>query len=459
MQKVILETIKKYNLFEKNISIIVAVSGGADSMALLHFMKGYAKKKQLQLIVAHVNHKKRENSELDEVLVEQVARNYNLPYEVYYLPKAENIENFHAYAREKRYEFFKSVAQDYQASCLVTAHHADDHLETQIHRFLYQNSPSGLIGIEPLTVNDGLKIVRPLIEVTKQKIYEYCINEEILFREDESNESNIYTRNRIRKYIVSELVKESPTIYEHARMISEQLREDEAYFSEQVDQLMSHVFLSKGTLEVSRSFFQTLHPSLMRRLIKRILQSFTFKDIQTIHIETIQELIKNPKPNLMMTLPHQISCIIAYDRVQFTILPVLDYEYERVLSFNKQTFLPDGSVIEMSKNKVDEKTENSCINKVHLCYNEIELPLKVRTRKPGDRIQLMHNYGSKKVKEIMIEQKIPRLLRDSWPIVTDANDQIIWIPLLKKSAYCHRQVKGHVITIDYCHHGGNENDA
>ena len=65
----------------------------------------------------------------------------------------------------------------------------------------------------------------------------------------------------------------------------------------------------------------------------------------------------------------------------------------------------------------------------------------------------------KKVKEIMIENKIPRLLRDSWPIITDANDQIIWIPLLKKSALCHQQVKGHVITIDYCHRGGNEKDA
>ena len=109
--------------------------------------------------------------------------------------------------------------------------------------------------------------------------------------------------------------------------------------------------------------------------------------------------------------------------------------------------------------KVDEKTEKSCINKVHLCYNEIELPLKVRTRRPGDRIQLMNGYGSKKVKEIMIESKVPKLLRNTWPIITDANDQIIWIPLLKKSSLCQQQVEGHIITIDYCHRGGNEKDA
>ena len=459
MQKVILETIKKYNLFEKNNSVIVAVSGGADSMALLHFMKHFATTHQLRLIVAHVNHKKRENSELDEILVEQVSRAYDLPYEVYYLPKTNEVENFHEYARNKRYEFFKSVANDYGAGCLVTAHHADDQLETQLHRFLYQNIPSGLIGIEPTTINEGLKVVRPLIAVTKKQIYEYCEKEQVLFREDESNKSDVYTRNRIRKYIVPELVKESPSIYEHARMISEQLSEDEAYFSAQVDQLMSHVFQSEGTFEVSRSFLQELPPSLMRRLIKRILQKFTLKDIQTMHIEEIQKLIKNPKPNLMLTLPHQISCIIAYDVVKFSTIPLLEHDYEVVLSFDTRTVLPIGSVIKVSENKVDEKTEKSCINKVHLCYNEIELPLKVRTRRPGDRIQLMNDYGSKKVKEIMIENKIPRVLRDSWPIVTDANDQIIWIPLLKKSALCHRQVKGHVITIDYCHRGGNEKDA
>ena len=459
MQKVILETIKKYNLFEKNKSVIVAVSGGADSMALLHFMNHFATSHQLRLVVAHVNHKKRENSELDEILVEQVARMYNLPYEVYYLPKDDQIENFHEYARNKRYEFFKSVATNYQADYLVTAHHADDHLETQIHRLLYQNSSSGLIGIEPVTINNDLKIVRPLIAVTKQEVYNYCERERILFREDESNESDVYTRNRIRKYIVPRLVEESPSIYEHSRMISEQLSEDEAYFSEQINQLMNFVSQSEGCCIVSRSFVQKLPPSLIRRLIKRILQQFTLKDIQTIHIEQIHMLIKNRKPNLRLTLPHQISCIIAYDVVKFSTIPIMETDYEMVLPLDTKTVLPTNSTIDVRENKVDEKTEKSCINKVHLCYNEIELPLKVRTRRPGDRIQLMNGYGSKKVKEIMIESKIPKFLRDTWPIITDSNDQIIWVPLLKKSAFCRQQVKGHVITIDYCHRGGNEKDA
>lgn len=459
MQNVILETIKKYNLFETNNSVIVAVSGGADSMALLYLMKEFSIKYQLRLIVAHVNHKKRKNSDLDEILVEQVARSYNLPYEVYYLPKSDEVDNFHEYARNRRYEFFKSLARTYQANCLVTAHHADDQLETQIHRLLYQNTSSGLIGIQPITVNEGFKIVRPLISVTKQEIYQYCNQKNILFREDESNESDVYTRNRIRKYIIPKLVNESSSVYEHSRIISDQLSEDEAYFSARVEQLMSCVSKSDGIFEVSRTFLQELPPSLRRRLIKRILHQFTLKDIQTIHIDEIQNLLKNPKPNLTLSLPNQISCIIAYDVVQFSKIPVSNADYEVVLSLNSKAILPTGSTVRLFENKVDEKTEKFCINKIHLCYNEIELPLKVRTRRPGDRIKLMNGYGSKKVKEIMIENKVPKLLRSSWPIITDANDQIIWIPLLKKSAFCQKKVEGHVITIDYCNCGGNKNNA
>ena len=124
--------------------------------------------------------------------------------------------------------------------------------------------------------------MRPLISITKQEIYRYCEAEGVLFREDESNESDVYTRNRIRKYIVPSLVNESASIYEHSRMISEQLSEDEAYFSEQVDQLMQFVSQGKEDCSVSRSFVQKLPPSLAKRLIKRLLQRFTIKDIQTI---------------------------------------------------------------------------------------------------------------------------------------------------------------------------------
>lgn len=459
MRKVILETVKKYELFDKKSVVIVAVSGGSDSMALLHFMKHYATQYQLSLVVAHVNHKKRKNSELDELLVKQIAAEYKLPYEGYYLPQMNKRENFHEYARKERYKFFNAVANKYGASCLATAHHADDQLETQIQRLLYQENPSGLIGIKPVTFNGELKIVRPFINVTKNQIYGYCEEEKVEFREDESNKSDAYTRNRIRKYIVPQLLKESNSVYGHLRAVGKQLNDDESYFNEKVDELMGNVLQGDHWVETSRTFLQKLPPSLSRRLIRRVLQQFSIKDIQSVHIEHILNLINNPKPNLTLCLPHRIRCVIAYDNVRFSTNNSVLEGYEITLLMNNRVSLPTGDWIKVSENKVDEKPEKFCINKVHLCYNEIELPLKVRTRKPGDRIQLMNGLGSKKIKEIMIESKIPKSLRDLWPIVVDSNDQILWVPLLKKSAFCQQKLNGQTITIDYNHRGGNEEDA
>ena len=459
MKQVILRTIKKYNLLEKKNSVVVAVSGGADSMALLHLLLEIREIYNLHLVVAHVNHKKRTNSDLDEELVVKIAKQYNVPYEVYHLPKQEGNENFHEYARRKRYCFFKSVANKYNASYLATAHHADDHLETQVFRLIYQSTLQGLIGIEPISQHEELKVIRPLIELTKEQVYQYCHDQNVLYREDESNQSDGYTRNRIRKYVVPALKQESHSVYQHSRSISEQLSEDEKYFSSQVDSLMLNVIQKEGGCEVSRDFIRKLPNSLSKRLIKRILQQFTLKDIQTTHIEDILELVQNKKPNLSLILPHQISCVIAYDVVQFSTILIELERYELTLEMDSSLVLPQGAVIHASENKVDEKTEKFCINKVHLCYNEIELPLKVRTRKPGDRITLMNGYGTKKVKEIMIESKIPKHLRETWPIVTDSADHIIWIPLLKKSTYCHHNDNGRIITIEYCHLGGNEKDA
>lgn len=454
MKNVILRTIKKYNLFKENDRVVLAISGGADSMALLHVLLEIKNQYNLQLIVAHVNHKKRLNSQLDEVLVEKIASENNLPYEVYYLPKDASGANFHDYARTERYEFFKRVAQKYQATGLVTAHHADDHLETQIHRLLYQSTAVGLIGIEPKIDRNELQIIRPLIEVTKEMIYDYCHTHQVLFREDESNESDDYTRNRIRHYIIPTLKKESHSVYQHSRLISEQLSEDEQFFNNQIDELMKNVIVLDRHYEISRGFLAQLPPSLSKRLIKRILQQFTLKDIQTHHITEVMGLVMNEKPNLQLKLPHQICCMIAYDSVVFTTINNRVNSYDFVLNLNSIITLPNAAKLELTVNKVDEKTEKSCINKVHLCYNEIELPLMVRTRKPGDRIQLMNGYGSKKIKEIMIEEKVPKSQRDTWPIIVDANDRIIWVPMLKKSAYCLKTLKGNLITIDYNDFGG-----
>ncbi len=448
MKVVIKQTIEKYNLVKQNDCIVVAVSGGADSMALLHALNELKNELHVRLVVAHVNHKKRDNSELDEALVKQVAAQYKLPCEVYELPKCESDLNFHVYARQHRYEFFKAVAAKYEASMIATAHHQDDQLETVIHRMLYYNTVSSLIGIRPKSVYEHLSIIRPIFELTKQDVYEYCQTNHVFYCEDESNESDDYTRNRIRHHIVPALVTESPSVYTHVSQISEQLNEDELYFMNEVSKLMKDVILTKTEARFSRQWLLSLPLSLSTRLLKELMYQLTKQLVSRSHVLDILKVCKQPKPNSSVPLPHYVHCFLEYDTVILTTTKDSTKPYNVTLTLNDKTLIPSGEIVFVSVNKVDEKTEKSCINEVFLCYNEIELPLKVRTRKPGDKIKLMHNKGRKKVKEIMIEAKIPTRLRDSWPIVVDNRDEILWIPLLKKSNYCQGMLEKDNIKIE-----------
>ena len=448
MNLVIKHTIEKYNLLRQGDCIVVAVSGGADSMVLLDSLYKLKKIMKLSLVVAHVNHNKRQNSQFDEALVREVAKQYELPCEVYYLPKDELNLNFHAYARQARYDFFTEVAKKYHATKIATAHHQDDQLETFIHRMLYYSSLSSLVGIRPKTTFDNMTVIRPIFELKKEQVYEYCELFNVAYREDESNESDVYTRNRIRHHIVPALVKESQTVGQHVAQLSDQLEDDEQYFVNEVSKLKEMVTIKSNEFTFSRQWLLDLPISLSSRLIKDLLLKLTDTIVLRAHVLEVLKVCKQSKPNLNVSLPHGIHCIIEYDTVVLTKNRENMMQYEMPLTINDITLLPTGQILRTCVNKVDEKTEKSCINKVYLCYNEIEMPLKVRTRKPGDKIKLMHNIGHKKVKEIMIEAKVPKRQREHWPIIVDNRDEIIWIPLLKKSSYCQDVLNNYDVTIE-----------
>jgi len=449
MEKVILETIEKYNLFETDATLVVAVSGGADSMMLLHVMHklGY------QLAVAHVNHQKREDAWEDEALVRDVAAKLGIPVYVYKLPPPKVAANFQAYAREKRYEFFLEVASVQKTSYVVTAHHGEDHLETVIHRLLHHQSASGLQGILPATDFEGFKLRRPLARLNKKDIYDYCRQFGVPFREDASNQSGAYGRNRIRQEVVPIFYRESPQILAHVRQLSDGIAEDEVYFDGEVNKLWNQLNFGEGLISFSRSWFVGLPPSLSKRLLKKLLASLGI-GASSERILDMMERLRRGNPNEACALPGGFQLRLAYDEAQFLTNPPKMEPYRLQLALNSIITLPNNSQLVINYKKDNGNGPKNCINEVHLCYNEIELPLWVRTRKNGDRIAL-RGGGTKKIKEIMIEAKIPKHLRDSWPVITDANDQIVWLPLLKKAKTCQDGGSAGVITLAYRHHGGS----
>ena len=436
MKSVMKQSIKKYNLLKEHDCVIAAISGGADSMAMLNVLSNLKKTLNLTVIVAHVNHQKRSNAKFEEQLVQEVAKQYNMPFEVMYLKKVEVTTNFHAYAREERYHFFAQLAEKYHANKIATAHHLDDQLETFLHRMLYYRSLSMLRGINPCVNYETYSIIRPLYEVTKKEIYQYCHDYQVAFMEDESNESDEYTRNRIRHHIVPPLIAESATVYDNVLSLTHQITEDEQYFQGEVSKLKELVTIKGNEVLLSRNWLNGLAYSLSSRLIHDVLQSMTNEMITHVHVQSVLALCKRSKPNLQLTLVGNLCCLIEYDNVIFNKRVTAEKTYDISLEINSKINLPTGQSVSLTQHKECEKTEKYCITEVYLCYNELDLPYKVRCRKPGDKIQLYNSSGHKKVKEIMIEAKIPKRQRGQWPIVVNNKDEIVWIPLLKKSNVC-----------------------
>jgi len=413
-------------------TVVLAVSGGVDSMVLMHLFSELASDFALTLVIAHLDHARRAESALDAELVRQVAEQSGFIFAQDVLPKQVGAGNFHAYAREYRYGFFDRVAKAYGATKIVTAHHANDHLETVLDVLMKTDVPTGLIGIRPIGKVADVTVIRPFIEIEKDDLYEYARNFRLIFHEDGSNASDAYLRNRIRKRIVPLMIKERADVFRHIRNLSDNLRLDETYFEAQVDELMKDVKEKECGYELSLSWLAAVHASLRRRLVMRLIPSVSRGAMLGLIDFLEYGAVSGTYDVGSDTVVHK-----AYDKV---LIVSSDFKqsqlgYELKLLVNAVTRLPDGRKIIINQG-FNEKNKKNEAQETYLCYNGIRMPLMVRSRRSGDRIQLVNTAGRAKVKKIMIDAKIPVHERDKWPIVVDADGKVVWIPGLKKSPVC-----------------------
>ena len=416
-------TIKKYDMLSQGETIVLAISGGVDSMVMLHLFVDIAKTFDLTVIVAHLNHNVRADAALDLALVQRVATEMGFSFEQDILPPMGAVGNFHAYARQWRYEFFARVADRHGATKVATGHHADDHLETVVDRMMRTANPASLIGIKPVSQMAGLAVVRPLLDLSIAEIEDFARAHAVAFREDSSNLSAVYLRNRIRRQIVPLLKAERPDVIHHVRDLAKNLHDDEQFFTEQIDQLMAQVAETEVGYQLDVKWLATLQPSLQRRLIIKMIPH-----ISQGAIHDLTAWLDTNQPNSQLDVGHHTVVKRAYDVLvveRFGHTKITSENYDLELPVGSEVVLPDGRKLILRKNCAKRGT-----NGTYLCYNSLCMPLRVRTRRAGDRI------GSVKVKKLMIDAKIPLDDRDSWPVVVDANDVVIWIPGLKKSAIC-----------------------
>lgn len=413
---------------KENDTFIIGLSGGPDSMALLNIMQDIGKKININIICAHVNHNSGRKGQIDDQLfVEQYCKKNNLKLEILTI-KEYSDDNFHNQARSKRYEYFDKLIKKYHAAYLLTAHHGDDLIETILMRITRGSTLRGYSGFSKIVKLENYTILRPLINITKDEIIEYNNQNKIEYVIDTSNDKEVYTRNRFRKYVLPFLKNEDKNIHLKFYKFSKILDEYSEYIDREVNKIMSNIYLN-NVLNIRK--YQSLDKIIKRRVLQIILEQLFEDDLMLItdeHIELIDKLINSSKVNSYIILPNNIKVLKEYNNLTFILKEVEYNTYE--LEVVDYLELPNGKKIK----KIDKTTENS--NYIcRLDSKQVKLPLYVRTRKSGDKISVKGMNGNKKINDIFINSKIPFMQRDLWPVVIDSNDTIIWLPGLKKSKY------------------------
>lgn len=424
-------------------TVVVGVSGGPDSLALLHLFKEKEKQLKLKIIAAHVDHMLRgDESAEDYIFVENFCKKEGILFEGIKINvrqyQIEHQLSSQVAARECRYRFFEDVMKKYQGHILALAHHGDDQVETMIMRQVRGAQGTGLAGIPvKRSFGEGM-IIRPFLCLSKEEINHYCQTNNLIPRIDKSNFTSKYMRNRIRNEILPILKRENPSVHLRFQQQSELMLDDEHFLELLTEQEMNKVIITKEVKRVVLSISKLIHTPipLQRRgfqLILNYLYEGNVPEITTVHIEQFLLLLKNDRPSGSLDLPSGLKVCKSYDQC------VLSFESEKNAK-GYECQLPLRGIVTFKKGKIigevfDSFPKHLQLNKnVIICdLEKLTVPLLVRTRLQGDYMSLQGMRGTKKIKELFINEKIHRSDRDNWPIVVNGDGEILWVPGLRRS--------------------------
>lgn len=322
MDKVI-KTIEKYNLIQNGDKIVVGVSGGPDSICLLHILNSIKEKYNIQLFVAHVNHMIRENAKIDEKYVMDFCKKINVPIfikhvDVLEIAKKQKIGTEEA-GRNERYKFFDEVMEKTNSNKIAIAHNCNDKAETVIMNVLRGSGISGLKGIEPKRDN---KFIRPLIETSREEIEDYCKKNNLETRHDESNDENIYNRNKIRNIVIPYIKKEfNSNIINTINRLSEVATEESEYINKIIEEEYNNIYINgrEDMIELDLRKFNELDIVLKRRMVLYTinnLQKHT-QGIEKVNIEDIIKLCKNNIGNKYLIPNKGLKVLIKNRKILF----------------------------------------------------------------------------------------------------------------------------------------------
>ncbi|MBQ8749572.1 MAG: tRNA lysidine(34) synthetase TilS [Clostridia bacterium] len=413
----VLECIKKENLIRSGEIIGVAVSGGSDSMALLHYLNSNKEKFDIEIVAIHFDHAIRENSEKDAQFVENFCKDngirlmktrVNVP--AFCEKKGTSIEMG---ARELRYSFFEKLIDKGIVDKIALAHHISDQAET-ILMHLFRGS--GLTGAEGMSFVRG-KFIRPMLTTEKKEIMEYISENFIEYVDDETNFMNNYTRNYIRNTIMPLVLERFPSAEKAIVSFGKNCKEDSDFISKQI--FFDGVLVEKNLVKIPLTYF-VYESSIINRIIFKALKELgVYSDVERKHIEMIKDLAKYAENGSKIDLPNKIIVHKEYEYITIVSRQMLQQGGERAFKGGKLVFENFGTIA------VNRTTNINFEEATHLIdAKKVPKNCVWRYRRDGDEFTKFGG-GKKKLKSYFIDKKIPQRLRDCIPLLACDNKILV----------------------------------
>ena len=439
----VLDSIRRESLLpsagRKKMVVLVAVSGGPDSVCLLHVLHKLKASLGIKLQVAHLNHMLRgAASDGDARYVERLAQSLKTPVIIESIDvdayRRKHKLSLEEAAREVRYGFLSRAAESVGADCVALGHTEDDQVETVLMHLVRGAGIAGLRGMLPASdmCPEGrvkLLLIRPLLEVSRKETEDYCSVHGLEPRIDDTNSSIDYARNRFRNVVMPVLRKSNSDIGAAVRRVTETAADTMSFLDSELDKVWSDaVCVNPVGIEINKAAVIALHPALLRHLLRRALSEYLgdLVDIEAVHIENMMEALGKPAGK-KISLPRGLKFYVGYDTCLLAgetvdVCPLPKIKGDRWLKVPGVTLLPGWRV----RADIVEPGERASGFTACIDADAVGSDLVVRGRRPGDRFQPLGMSGTKKLQDFMVDARIPGNWRDRVPLVC-SQDSIIWI--------------------------------
>jgi tRNA(Ile)-lysidine synthase len=432
------KTIEKYFMLSGRERVLIALSGGPDSVCLLYILKNLNEGIRLDLHALYVNHGLRPEEAVREIeFCKNLCAMLNLPFltkciDVKFYAKEKKL-NIQEAARELRYRVFEETARELDAQKIALGHTADDQAETLLMRLLRGTGPAGLSGIPPVRG----KFIRPLIEAQRKEIEQYLGEERVDFIVDSSNLKRDYLRNEIRLSLMPRIKEINPNIIDTLSRTASIFREEERYFEILVAKALMKLMSRKtnSRIELFLSPLAAMEKIILRRTLRKAIGETTgLRGINFIHIEDIIELVRRGKAGDRLYLPHGIRAIKDYSTLILTSDPPVKLDTYTMEVPGEMVLKEAGSLIratiqesqELEEKDLTSTLESRLSTTAVFDADRLIFPLAVRPRKEGDFFYPLGFGKKKKIQDFFVDEKVPRDERDAVPLVVSGED-IIWV--------------------------------